>query len=95
MESDADRLASIKSLGGQIVRHADGEFWAIFESPYHESAFSDGPSVETRQPMLTAARTCDVDVLSKDTVLHVAGMQYLFKRHEPDGTGMSTVFLRL
>ena len=94
LESDADRLASIKALGGQLVHHDAGSFWAIFENQYHEAGFNDGPSVETRQPVLTA-RTSDVHALEKDALLEVSGEQFRFKRHEPDGTGMSLVFLRL
>lgn len=93
LESDADRLASIQALGGQLVSTPAGQFWAIFENQYLEGGFSDGPSIETRQPILTA-RTSDVQSLAKDTVLEIGGRQYLLKRHESDGTGMSLVFLR-
>ena len=91
METDADRLAMIKSLGGQLVRHPSGEFWALFDNEYYESDF--GPGVEGRQPVLTA-RTIDVQGLAKDVPIDVNGVTYLFKRHEPDGTGMSRVPLK-
>lgn len=96
-ESDADRLALIKSLGGQLVRYAGGEFWAIFDREYYEAGFGDGPAVESSQPALTA-RTSDVKNLLKDTPLDITvdGQveTYFVKRHQPDGTGMSVVFLK-
>lgn len=89
MESDADRLAMIKSLGGQLISHAQGSFWAIFDRDF--LLVTD--AVESRQPALTA-RTIDVAELSKDTTLDVGGEIYRIKRPEPDGTGMTTIILK-
>lgn len=96
-ESDADRLALIKALGGQLVRHPAGEFWAIFEREYYEAAFGDGPGVGTSQPALTSARTIDVKALTRDTPLRIDGESETFfvKKHQPDGTGMSVVLVKL
>jgi hypothetical protein len=55
METEADRLASIKALGGQLVRAESGDFWAIFDREYLESV-----DTETRSPALTA-RTSDAE----------------------------------
>lgn len=95
-ESDADRLALIQSLGGQLVRYEGGEFWAIFEKEYYEVAFAGGPAIESAAPAFTAVRTIDVQALGKDTPLHIDGETdaYLIKKHQPDGTGMSIVFLK-
>lgn len=90
MESDADRLAFVKSLGGQLVRHDAGQFWAVFDREFSLSV--DGV-VESRAPALTA-RTSDVDALVKDMVLAVGEDEYRVKRLEPDGTGITTVILR-
>jgi hypothetical protein len=90
METDADRLAMIQSLGGQLITHAQGSFWAIFDREF--ALLADG-AVESRQPALTA-RTSDVEVLAKDTVVHVAGEPYRIKRPEPDGTGMTILILK-
>lgn len=90
IESDADRLAMIKGLGGQLVRHAGGEFWAIFDRP---SALSPDGAVETRQPVLQA-RSIDVDTLTKDAPLSIGTDEYRIKRLEPDGTGMTTIILK-
>jgi len=89
-ESDADRLAMIQGLGGQLVLSPDGEFWAVFERP---SALSLDGSVETRQPVLIA-RTADVEALTKDTPLSIGTEEFRIKRLEPDGTGMTTIILR-
>lgn len=88
-ETDADRLAMIKSLGGQLIRHNEGEFWAIFDREF--VLLVEG--VESRQPVLTA-RTSDVAALPKEVVLDVCSAEYRIKRHEPDGTGMSLVILK-
>lgn len=91
MDSDADRLALIKGLGGQLVRHDAGEFWAVFDREY--VLILDG--VESRSTALSAARTSDIDALPKDTLLTIDGEDWQIKRHEPDGTGMSVVMLKL
>lgn len=89
MDTDADRLAMIKSLGGQLVRHVSGEFWAIFDREFLLVI----DTVESRQPVLTA-RTSDVKELPKETALEVGDETSRIKRHEPDGTGMSLVILK-
>lgn len=90
METDADRLASIKELGGQIVSSDLGEFWAIFDNEY-QSATGDG-MVEARGPALTC-RTSDVEKLNRSATVIVSGVPYKTNKHEPDGTGMSVLFL--
>lgn len=90
METESDRLAMIKSLGGQLVRHDAGQFWAIFDS---EFALSIDGSVESRQPALTA-RTSDVTDLPKDAALSTTGGDFRVKRSEPDGTGITVLVLR-
>ncbi len=92
-ESDADRLAMIKSLGGQLVRAPKGEFWAIFDNGYQDSSMGD-VDIESTQPTLTA-RTIDIEAIFKDTALQIGNDAYRFVKHEPDGTGMSRVMLRL
>lgn len=90
METDADRLASIKGLGGQLVRHDDGEFWAIFDNNY-QAALDDG-SMDSLGPALTC-RTSDVANLRRAAAFDIAGTAYKLSRVEPDGTGMSVLFL--
>lgn len=92
-ESDDDRLALIQALGGQLVRHPDGEFWAILDSDYLEALGGSRAGIDASQLLLTA-RTSDTKELPKDAVLDIAGEQYRIKRHESDGTGMSRIVLR-
>ncbi len=90
IESDADRLASIQALDGQLISYADGSFWAIFD---REFLLIDG-SVESRQPTLQA-RTSDVSDIQKDTIISVPGEEaFRVKRHEPDGSGMTLLILK-
>jgi hypothetical protein len=91
IETDADRLASIKGLGGQLVRHDDGQFWGIFDNDY-QAALADG-SVESRGPVLTALMT-DVADLRKGAVLTLGTRTFKILRSEPDeSTGFTTIYL--
>ncbi len=93
LDSDADRLEIIKSLGGQLLPVSGGEFWAIFDRDFSEVL--GGPSVETRQPFLEC-RTSDVLALGldKEIDISVGNLPYRVRRHEPDGTGMSRLILK-
>lgn len=98
METDADRLASIKGLGGQLVQtSAKGEFWAIFDEDY-QAALSDG-SVESLGPMLSSCRSVDIRSLElkKGAALRSAafdGTDYKVMRIEKtDVPGFSRVVL--
>lgn len=95
METDADRLAMIKSLGGQLVRHDGGEFWAVFENEFAAASFD--VEVEAARPTL-AARTSDVQQIRKGAVLRLhdfAGREvtYYIDKHEPDGSGITRILL--
>jgi hypothetical protein len=89
METESDRLASIQGLGGQLVSTDSGSFWAIFDSDY-----VDAVNTETLGPVLTA-RTSDAlqYAKAKDTAVTVAGVVYRVRKHEPDGTGFTLVWL--
>jgi hypothetical protein len=89
METESDRLASIQALGGQLVSAEAGQFWGIFDREFVESV-----DTETRIPVLTA-RTSDAEqyIPRKGAAVTVGGTVYRVRRHEPDGTGMTLVFL--
>lgn len=92
-ESDADRLGMIKSLGGQLVfAPPDRKFWAVFENAFVTTGFGD-VEIEGVSPQLQA-RTSDVHSLVKDATVRVGDVTYRVKRNEPDGTGMSLLFLK-
>lgn len=89
MQSDADRLAMIKSLGGQLARPKDGQpFWGLFDREFLLTG-----AVETRVTALNA-RSCDVASLDKEAPLEVDGEDFKIKRLEPDGTGMTLLILK-
>ena len=93
LESDADRLETIKALDGQLVSPSTGsKFWAVFDAEY-VSVLGD-PSIESSGPVLQC-RTCDVLAreIGKDTVIRVGTRDYKVHRHEPDGTGMSLLLM--
>jgi hypothetical protein len=94
MDTDADRLELIVALGGVRVLAPTGDFMAVFDHQY----LSDGVGleVETRTPALTC-RSADVERLRlrKGTAVTVADDVYKVRRHEPDGTGISTLVLEV
>jgi hypothetical protein len=90
METDADRLAMIKSLGGLSVRIRGQDFFAIFDNEYAD-AFG---MVEGSSPAITS-RTTDVErlAIAKDDVIDICGRQWRVKQHRHDGTGMTVTLL--
>ncbi|HYE70596.1 MAG TPA: hypothetical protein VD932_03635 [Aquabacterium sp.] len=93
LETDADRLATIKALDGQLVTPDGGsKFWAVFDAEY-VSVLSD-PPMESTSPALQC-RTSDVESrqIVKDTEIQVGQDLYRVHRHEPDGTGMSVLLM--
>lgn len=93
-DSDADRLAQIKALGGQLIQCGSLECWAIFDAAFSE-VLGD-PSVETSSPALSAIRTSDVVALGiqKEVDITTSAGPFRVRRVEPDGTGMSIVLLK-
>jgi hypothetical protein len=97
LESEADRLASIKALGGEpfSTGHAD-KLIAIFDREYLESDLGVH-SVANRRPVLTC-RTSDLALhsLVKDSPVtrDADGSKFFCLKFEPDGTGMTMVMLR-
>jgi hypothetical protein len=89
METESDRLASIQALGGQLVHTETGQFWAIFDRNYLESV-----ETETKAPALTA-RTSDAEkyAKAKGTSVTIGTEVFTVRRHEPDGTGMTVIYL--
>lgn len=87
LETEHDRLESIKALGGVPVSSDAGQFCAIFDHEFAESMGAEGTV-----PVLTC-RTSDAVKLKKGSVLRLEGGTYKVRRSEPDGTGMTRVFL--
>lgn len=70
---------------------------AVFGEPFVVGTVGDR-EVESRQPMLEAVRSSDVEAhgLRKHAVIRRVSddSQYRVTRIEPDGTGMSVIYLR-
>lgn len=94
-ESDADRLASLRAVGAELFEAADGTFYAIVEQPFAAVELQDD-RIESRKPVLTA-RESDATALSlaKDSeVTRLSdGVSYRVLRLEPDGSGMTQIFV--
>lgn len=89
LRSDAALLWDIRRLGGQLLHVDSGDFWAIFDREY-----LDAVGTEARVPVLTC-RTSDAEryVKAKGTTVTIGSDVYQVQRHEPDGTGMTLVYL--
>lgn len=92
-ESDADRLAMIRALGGVVFSSPGGGLEAILNEGFVEA--SVGPGVEGTEPYLDC-RTSDVERLrlGKGVLLRLGERVLKVVRHEPDGTGMSRVIVQ-
>jgi hypothetical protein len=86
-ESDADRLAMIRALGGVVISTSYGTCDALFENAY--VGVGDMP-VESTSPQLTV-RSSDVDKfrLAAGLEVTVDGEAYIIRSVQPDGTGMT------
>jgi hypothetical protein len=94
LETDADRLASIRALGGELVTHSAGTFLAIFDNEYRGVGLGD-IEIETRGPVLTC-RSSDVTDLGKEAVLHLSDAgDYRVRRSEPDNPAPGWTLLLL
>lgn len=93
MDTDADRQVMIESLGGVRVQSNGGEFTAVFDYQYVGDGVGEA-DVESRSPTLTC-RTSDFDAakVRKGQMLSLPIGSFKVRRHQPDGTGMSTVIL--
>ena len=94
MESDADRLESIKALGGQLLPSDLGEFWGVFDTEF-QVVLGDG-GIESLGPAISSCRTSDVKLLQlkKDSLVVVDGVKYKVRRVEQTGVpGFSTLLL--
>lgn len=90
-ESDADRLAMIRGLGGVVSSSASGTFDGILEEDY--VGVGDVP-VESYGPRLIArssdVRRCNV---SNGTTLQIDGTPYIVRSVQDDRAGMCTLIL--
>lgn len=93
IESDADRLAILKSLGEQ-VRYKNKTIWAIFEKPYIEIGFER--AIESNEPQIIVRDSDVTGVAHGDAVVRtVSGTEYSYtvENVQPDGDGMTILRL--
>lgn len=96
VESEADRLALIKGVGGEQFDTGRTEMlWGIFDREYYD-AVAGVQTIESRRPVITC-RSSDVEaheLIKKSVIRRVADDQtFVVKRLEPDGVGMTILVL--
>lgn len=92
LESDADRLASIRAVGGAL-RFINGvEVWAIFDDSPLEALTS--PGVEGRSVTLTC-RSSDTPGVMKDQAVEIDSDPYRIKRVERNSPSLGWTTLHL
>lgn len=99
MDSEADRLAMIQSLGGLSVRTERGTATAIFDNGHVGLPTESGFELTDRSPQLTLS-TAEADRLGlvRGVVVEVLesckeAARYTVRDPQPDGTGMSVILL--
>jgi len=91
LETDADRLASIQALGGQLHTIAGRLVWAIFEETSQDAL---GAPVETNVPVLEC-RTSDVSDVLKEQPVTVGSDAYRIRRVDKNTPAPGWTTLRL
>ena len=87
IETDADRLSLLKSLGEQI--EVEGRsVWAIFDNGYSELDFG----VDSTSPQVTV-RDRDIAGLPLDARVVIRGKKYTAVTRQPDGEGLTVLGL--
>jgi hypothetical protein len=91
-ESDAERLAMLKALGGVSVQGPKGQFTGIVDQPY--AGVGDLP-VSSSAPVITC-RTMDLAPagVAVGSVLTANGETYMVASLRPDGSGMTDIDLQ-
>jgi hypothetical protein len=91
-ESDADREAMLRGLGGSSVAGPGGRLTGVLEREY--LPVGDEAAVDSNAPRLTVrtdeARRAGV---GHGAVLTIEGETYIVRSAQPDGTGITTCIL--
>jgi hypothetical protein len=91
LESEADRLALIKSTGGELVTVDGNGVWAIFTDAHTPLQFGLHV-VDSTDPQIMA-RASDIADLVSGSVVVRGSKNYGVASIQPDGVGMTTVML--
>lgn len=87
VESAADRLTMLQDFGITVTLSDSTEITAIFDDEYRDTL-----DVAASQPVLMC-RTQDVSGLTHGDEVLVEGAPYLARVIQPDGTGITLIFL--
>jgi hypothetical protein len=92
-ESEADRVAMIRALGGVLVSAPRGTCDGLLETGY----VGDGDLAVDNADARVTVRTSDATRLglSSGIALQVDGTSYLVRTPQPDGSGMTLLVLEL
>ena len=93
-ETDADRLAMIQAVDNTTVRFNGQQVSVIFDHDHELYGVGEGVGISGRQTMVTA-RTMDLPGIREGSEITVGVSDYLVVSHQPDGTGMTVLFLRV
>lgn len=93
LESDADRLAMLRALGGVTIQGPRGTFVGILDEP--GIAVGDLPVASTAPVLI--ARTSDLAAAGVvvGSLLRAPEAAYLARAIRPDGSGMADIELEL
>ena len=91
-ESDADREAMLRGLGGASVTGPSGLLTGVLEREY--LGVGDDAPVDSNAPRLTV-RTAEAQRagIGHGAVLTIEGETYVVRGVQPDGTGMTVCVL--
>lgn len=91
-ESEADRLALVRGLGGKTFSLDGADVLAIFIDAHTPVAFGDHV-IDSSDPQIVG-RTSDLSSATSSSVIKRGDAAYGVAAIEPDGTGMTTIRLR-
>lgn len=93
LESDADRLVSLRALGGETATAQAGSFEGMFDDSY-QSSFAD-PAIEGIAQAFTCLQSDVVALnLRKGEPVNIGGKAYRIARIELYSIGMSVLVLK-
>jgi hypothetical protein len=92
LETDADRLASIQALGGQLCTVGSSKLLAVFDNNPQDELTA--PGVEGYVPILQC-RTSDLQDVQKDVPVLIDGEPYRVRKVERNAPAPGWTTLRL
>lgn len=91
VETADDRAALLADFGVSVTKADTSTFTGIFDTDFLAVDVEE-TEVESNEPVLLA-RTADTATLAHGSVLLINAVSYTVRGIQPDGTGMTTLFL--